>query len=229
VLVGAACLTPLLAWLGPLGFALLLAGVGLLCLPAFRLGREDAPLAVVLLVLVAWAALSSLWSPRRVTELEDSIALKLGLQLLLYWSAWQGARRADPALRRLTLRILAWGLAACGIVLLVEAFTGGAIYQAIRVALHDPIRPDLGRKNLAQGSFVLALLWPVAAAGGWRAGAPWWLAAPMAAGAAVLAQLFLSDAPVLAVGLAVVVGVLVWVWPRTAPKVLGAGRRCSSC
>jgi O-antigen ligase len=200
----------------------LLAVIGLFGLPVARLRREDMPLAVVLLLLVAWAAASSLWSPRRPEELEDVVALKLGFQFVLYWAAWQGARRADPALRRLALRVFAWGLAAYGVLLLVEAFTGGAIYQTLRSAVGDPIRPDLGRKNLAHGSFVLALLWPVAAAAGWRGGAPWWLAVPMAAGSAVLAQRFLSDAPVLAVGLAVAVGLLVWVWPRAAPKVLAA-------
>ncbi|WP_293678692.1 O-antigen ligase [uncultured Phenylobacterium sp.] len=222
VLVAAAGLTPLLAWLGPLGFAALLALVGLLCLPAVRVRREDGPLAIVLLALVAWAALSSFWSPSRPNELEDIVVLKLAFQLILYWAAWQGARRADPALRRLALRIFAWGLAAYGVLLLVEAATGAAVYQTLRSAVGDPIRPDLARKNVAHGAFVLALLWPVAAAAGWRAGAPWWLAAPMAVGSAVVAQVFLSDAPVLAVGVAVGVGLLVWTWPRTAPKALAA-------
>lgn len=221
VLVGTAVLTPLVAWLGPLGFAVLLGLAGLLCLPALKIGAREAPLAVVLLAAVAWAAFSTFWSVHRASELEDSVALKLLLQLPLYWAAWQGARRADPALRRLALRIFAWGLAAYGGLLLVEAFTGGAIYRGLRDLLGDPIRPDLGRKNVAQGSFALALLWPVAAAGGFRAGAPAWLAAPMAAGTALLAHNFLSDAPVLSVGLAIAVGGLVWIWPRSAPKALG--------
>ena len=59
---------------------------------------------------------------------------------------------------------LAWGLAIYGVILLVEAVTGAAIYQAVRNAIGDPIRPDLARKNVAQGSFALALLWPVAVA-----------------------------------------------------------------
>lgn len=223
VLVGAAALTPLLAWLGPLGFALLLALVGLLCLPALRIGGREAPLALILGGALLWAAASMFWTTHKPDELEDSVALKLLFQLPLYWAAWQAARRADPKLRRLALRIFAWGLAAYGALLLVEAFTGAAIYRGLRDLLHDPIRPDLGRKNVAQGAFVLALLWPVAAAGGFRAGAPVWLALPMAAGTALLAQIFLSDAPVLAVGLAIAVGGVVWVWPRSAPKGLGLG------
>ena len=43
----------------------------------------------------------------------------------------------------------------------------------------------------------------------------------MAVGTAVLAQGFLSDAPVLAVGLALGVGATVWIWPRSAPKAMG--------
>lgn len=222
VLVGVAALTPLMAWLGPLGFAPLVGLAGLLCLPAIRIRPQDAPAALVLLLLVAWAALSSLWSPRHVDELGDSTALKLGLQAPLYWAAWSGARAADPAGRRLALKVFAWGLAGYGALLVVEALTGGALYQTLRNAIGDPIRPDLGRKNLAQGAFALALLWPVAAAAGWRAGAPAWLAVPMAAGTALLAQLFLSDAPVLAVGLAVAAGAVVWIWPRSAPPAMGA-------
>ncbi|WP_293908208.1 O-antigen ligase family protein [Phenylobacterium sp.] len=222
LLVGAAGLTPLFAWLGPLAFAPLLALVGLLCLPAVRIRPQDAPLALILLLGLAWAALSSLWSPSHPTKPGELVALKLALQLPLYGSAWCGARRADPALQRLALRVLAWGLAAYGLLLLVEAFTGAGIYQALRNAMHDPIRPDLARKNIAHGSFVLALLWPVAAAGGRRAGAPWWLAVPMVAGSAALAQVFLSDAPVLAVGLVILTAGLVWTWPRAAPSAMGA-------
>jgi O-antigen ligase len=222
VLVGLAGLTPLLAWLSPISFAPVIGLAGLLCAPAFRIRPGDAPLAIVLLVGLAWAALSTLWSPHRPAP-EDSVALKLFFQLPLYWSAWCGARRASPRIRGLALRVLAWGLAAYGVLLLVETVTGAGVYRALRDAIDDPIRPDLGRKNVAQGSFVLALLWPVAAVGAYRAGASRWLAVPMALGTALLANRFLSDAPVIAVGLALLIGALLWVWPRTAPRVMGLG------
>jgi O-antigen ligase len=220
VLVGLAGLTPLLAWLSPISFAPVLGLAGLLCLPALRIAPQERPLAIVLLLASAWASLSTLWSPHR-PALEDSVALKLFLQIPLYWAAWCGARRADPVRRRLALRVLAWGLAAYGVVLLIEAFTGGALYLGLRQAIGDPIRPDLGRKNVAQGSFVLALLWPVAAAAGARAGAPRALAIPMALGTAILASRFLSDAPTIAVGLAILAGAVAWIWPRSAPPVMG--------
>ena len=221
VMVGVAGLTPWMAWLGPLGFAALIALAGLLCLPAVRNPARQTPLAIILLLGLAWAGFSTLWTAQRAQVVEDSVALKLAVQLPLYFAAWCGARRADPAIAGLALRILAWGLAAYGCLLLVEAFTGGGVYGTLRVLIEDPIRPDLGRKNIAQGSFVLALIWPVAAVAGLRAGAPLWLAVPMAVGTAVLAQGFLSDAPVLAVGLALGVGATVWIWPRSAPKAMG--------
>ena len=63
VLVGTLGLTPLMAWLGPMGFAVLPALMGLLCLPAIRMTDEDRPILVVLLFALIWAAVSTAWSP----------------------------------------------------------------------------------------------------------------------------------------------------------------------
>ncbi len=222
VLCAAAVLTPLVAWLGPLAFAPLVSLIGLLTLPAIRIGPRDAPLALVLALALTWAGLSMFWSPVRPHELEDMTGVKLALQAVLYWAAWSAARRADAAGAARAGRLFAWGLAACGALMFVEALSGGAVYRHLRELIGDPIRPDLGRKNLAQGSFALALLWPVAALAGVRAGATPWLALPMAAGPALMAQLFLSDAPVLALGVVGLTGLAVWAWPRRTPKILGA-------
>ncbi|WP_334164874.1 O-antigen ligase family protein [Phenylobacterium sp.] len=222
VLVGVALLTPLLAWLAQLGFAPLLALAGLLTLPALRPTREDRPVLVVLLAVVAWAAASTTWSPHTPKNPEDSTALKLALQLPLYWSAIQGARRASPRLRNLALQILAWGLAGLGLMLIFEAFTGGAVYQALHGRFVEPIRPDLAGRNLGRATFVLALLWPLAAVGALRAGGAGWLAAPMAAGTVVGAIAFNADAPAIAVALAAVVGLAVLRWPADAPRALGS-------
>lgn len=222
VLAGLALLTPPMAWLGPLGFAGLMALAGLMCLPALRVREDERLIAILLLGLIAWAAVSSFWSPFRPDGVEGSVALKLGLQVPLYWSVWQAARRVDPAGRRRALRWFAWGLTGLGAILLIEAFSGAALYRGLRAIIEDPIRADLARRNVAEASFVLALLWPVAAAGGVRAGAPGWLALPMAAGATVVGEMFLSDAPVLAVGFAVLAGAAVWVWPRAGALGLAA-------
>lgn len=221
VMVGVACLTPLLMWGGPLGFAPLLGLAGLLCLPVLRVREEDRPVAVILLVGLIWAALSSMWSPYKPEDVEGSVALKLALQLPLYWAAWCGARRAAPDLRRKALLIFGWGLAAVGVLMLIEGLTGGGVYLAIRDLAHDPIRPDLGRKNLAQGTFVMALLWPVATVGAMRSGATGWMVFPMIVGSGFMAFMFLSDAPVLAIGIAIFAGLAAWIWPRIAAETVG--------
>lgn len=220
-LICAAVLTPLIAWLGPLAFAPVMAVVGLLSLPALRIRDQDRPVAVALLIGLVWAAMSASWSVHSTPAIERSVAMKLALQIPLYWAAWCAARTADAALKRRALAILAWGFAAIGAIFVIEALTGGAIYQALRAAIGDPTRPDLARKNIAQGTFVLAVLWPVVAAGGVRAGQPWWLAIPMAAGTGLLALLFMSDAPVLALGVSVLAALAVWFLPSSAPKVMG--------
>jgi O-antigen ligase len=222
VLVGAAVLTPLLAWLGPLGFAPLLALMGLLSLPALRIGDEDRPVAVVLLAALVWAGISTVWSPYHPEGLENGAALKLAFELPLFWAAVCGARRADPKVARLALIVLAWGLAALGLLLVAEAATGGEIYRRVHETFYEPIRPDLAAKNLGQATFALALLWPVAAAGGVLAGMTRWLALPMAVGTVAAALVFQSDAPAISVALAVLVGLAAWRWPRGTPKILAA-------
>ncbi len=121
------------------------------------------------------------------------MALKLLLQLPLYWAAWAAARVGPtPSCAGWRSAHLRLGAGDLWRLLLVEALhRARASIGACATLIGDPIRPDLGRKNVAQGSFVLALLWPVAAAGGFRAGAPAWLALPMAAGTVLLAQTFL--------------------------------------
>lgn len=221
VLIWVAAMTPLLAYLGPLGFALLPAIAGLLMLPAARIGRRDRPLAALLLAGLAWAWGSMLWSPMRPGELEDNVAAKLTAMAPLFWIAWRGARRADPRLARIALRVLGVGLAVFGVVLAIEAATQAAIYRTLHEALYEPIRPDIALRNLGRSTFVLALLWPVAALGAARAGAPRWLLVPMVAGMAYAAVVFGSDAPFLSVAVAAAAGVIVWRAPDRGPRALG--------
>lgn len=220
VLVGSAGLIPLLGWLGPLGFAPLLVAMGLLLLPAIRMTDEDRPALIVLLGLLVWAAVSATWSPYHPKDAGRSTALKLALALPLCWAAVCGARRADPRLRGWALRVLAWGLAIFGAELLAEAATGAAIYRSLHERFYEAIRVDLAQKNVAQSTFVLALLWPVVALGPGLKRWERWLAVPMVLGAAVAAHLFLADAPVLSIPLVAAVALAVRRWPSWTPKVI---------
>ena len=221
VMVGLAVLTPVASWLAPLAFAPLVSLAGLLCLPALARPQVNRTTLALLLLATGWAVLSRLWSPVETVSLEKSTGLKLGLQLMLYWAAICGARQAAPASMRLALQILAWGLAAGGLVLLAEALTGASLYRAIRAAIGDPTDFPMARKNLAQGAFSLALLWPIAATAGARAGAPVWLGVVMATGVAVASYIFLADAPVLAAGLALLVMAGVAFSPKRGPEAAG--------
>jgi O-antigen ligase len=221
VLVFGAALTPVLAWIAPLGFAALVALMGLLSLPAVRLRAEDRPVMALLFAGLLWAAVTTSWTPFHPKHTEDSTILKLALQLPLYWSAICGARRAAPSLQRLAMRVLAFGVAGLGVLMAAEAFTDGELYFRLHEAYYEPIRRDLAGKNLGQTCFVLALLWPLAAAGARRAGAPGWLAVPMVAGLLAAAFAFKADAPVIALGLVVAAGLATLRWPNLGPKVVG--------
>ncbi|WP_091742803.1 O-antigen ligase family protein [Phenylobacterium immobile] len=226
VLIWVAAMTPLLAYVGPLGFALLPAIAGLLMAPAFWIRPEDHRIMLVLVLALVWGWISMVWSPQRPTEFEDNAAAKLTLALPLFWSAWCGARRADPRLGAIALRILGYGMAGLGLILGFEALTGAALYRAIHEALYEPIRPDIAMRNLGRDTFVVALIWPLAALGAARAGAPRWLAAPMVIGMGLAAHRFGSDAPLLAVVVAGIVGWMVWRSPLKGANSLGWVAAC---
>lgn len=215
-------LTPLLGWLGPLGFAALMSLVGLLTLPGLRISEPDRPIALAIVVMVIWAAGSMLWSPFEVDELWSSNAAKLASQAVLYWAAYCAARRLDRAALTRVGHILMWGTSALSVMLIAEAVTGAAIYQQVRIAIGDPIRPDLAMRNVAQGVFVLSVLAAPAALAAIRLG--WWQLAVLMAAAIVAGGVGLgADAPVIALPLAVVAAAALWRWPKTGPRVMAAG------
>jgi len=222
VLAGVAALAPLIAWLGPLAFAPVMAVAGLLTLPAARITDEERPAALALLVILIWASGSMIWSPYHPGELEEATALKLVLMAGLFWALASAAARAAPGSRIWSLRIFAWGMAGLGVVLLVEGLTGAGLYQALRSAMHDPIRHDLAAKNVAVGAFVLTIFWAPAALAGARVGGAGWLALPMVAGLVVSSLVFGADAPLAALVIGLVAALAVWRWPTAAPRLLAA-------
>ena len=221
VLIGAAVLIPLTGWLAPREYSVLIAAVGLLCLPALRITDEERPAALILFAALIWAAVSTTWSPYHSSKPANSTILKLAFELPLYWSAVSAGRRADPRLRTRALQILAWGCALYGLALFTEALDGGVLYKAVH-AHYDPMRDDIAEAKIGHSTFVLGLLWPLAAYGAGRR-FRWWLAAVMAAGTGASAIAFGSDAPVLGLVLAPLVGTLVLRWPKGAPRLMGLG------
>lgn len=222
VLIGVFAISPLIGWLAPLAFAPIAALGGLLTLRGLHLPDADRPAGIAILVLVTWALASMVWSPFNPDSFERATAIKLILQAVLYWSLFRAAANTSASTRDRALRILAWGMAALGAVLVIEALTGAALYQALMTAIGDPIRPDLAIRNVARGSFVLAVLAPAAALAGWRAGAGVWPGLVMAAGLVGATLALAADAPVVALAASVIATLMVYYSPVWAPRVLGA-------
>lgn len=222
VLTGAAVLIPLLGWLAPLGFAALAALAGLLSLPSVRVTEQSRPFALLLLATVAWAAASIVWSPYRPREVDEYTALKLVLQLPLYWALVCAAASASPESRTWFLRLLAFGAAALGAVLVIESFTQAILYQTLRRAMGDPLRFDLAQAKVVQGAFVLALITPIAAMAAVRAARMPWLVVPMVLGV-LASNILYADAPILALSLAGLAALAAWRWPTATPLALAAG------
>lgn len=213
-------LTPLAAWLGPLAFAPLASLAGLLCLPGFRIRDDDRPAAIAVLVMVIWAAGSMVWSPFTPKDFNQATGLKMIGEAVLFGSFITAARGASPTSRRWILRFLVWGMALLGAVLIAEAATGAGLYRALREAIHDPIRPDLGIKNVAQGLFVLALFAPAAVVAATRVGGAPLFALPILGGIVWPAVVFGYDAPLVALVASALAMGLVLSWPRGGPRVL---------
>ena len=221
VLAGVFALSPLLGWLSPLGFAPLAALGGLLTIRGVRVEDDQRPVALAILVLVTWALASVLWSPFKPDSIESATAAKLIAQAILYWALFRAAAAASAEARTTALRVLAWGMGGLGLILALEAATGAGIYQALRAAIGDPIRPDLAVRNVAQGGFVLAVLTPAAAVASKRTGCGVWPILLMAAGIAGASLSLAADAPILALVVSVLFGLAVYRWPVVAPRVLG--------
>jgi O-antigen ligase len=184
---------------------------------------EDRPLLMVLLGALVWAAVSTLWSPYHPKSPDRSVALQLALALPLTWSAVCGARRADPRLSALALRILGWGLALFAAVLLADVAVNGRFYHALHVRFYEPMRLDEAQNALAHASTALAVLWPVALASRLRGRLDLARLVVAAVGTALAAHVFRGDAPLYAAVLAVGAIGLVRRWPAGGPRLLAAG------
>ncbi|HEY3694612.1 O-antigen ligase family protein [Phenylobacterium sp.] len=218
VLVGAAPLVPVVGYLAPLGLAALVSLVGLLCLPALRIADEDRPAAIILFAALIWAAVSTTWSPYHPGKVGNMTIVKLALELPLFWSAVSAGRRADPALRTRALRVVAWGCALFGVVLIVEAATHAVIYKALH-RLYQPIRDDLAESNVGHATQVLGLIWPLAAV----SAAPRlraWFALAMFVGTGAAALAFGYDSSMLGLVLAPLAAAVAWRWPRGGPRAM---------
>lgn len=219
-------LLPLISWLGPRGL-IYIGLLGLLGLPAIRIRDEDRPIAVVLLIGLVWAAMSMAWTPFHPSKPQNNVALKLALQLPLYWAAISMAHRAPEVLKRRALIVFSWGAALFGAFLIAEFATDAGIYSWIHFGFYKPIRHDIAEVAIGHCAYGLALLAPVSIAAALRSGQPRWTAwvigALALAGVIAPSARFGADAPLIAVLLAAVAALAIWRWPLWGPRVLAGG------
>ena len=168
IYAAAFALAPLLAWLWPLGFTVLVPVLSVMLLPLWTGPRAAWPFAGLAFALALWGAGTLGWSPvlPRVDpgNPETQFGLKLLLQVPVYgvFAAAAGALSGRAARRALT--ILAFGLLALGAVLVFEGGASAPVYRQVMAAMGEPIRPDLAERNVGKGQFVLVLLaWPALA------------------------------------------------------------------
>jgi len=219
VIAGLLVLTPLLGWVGALGFAPAVALAGLLTLPYVRVRSEDRALLLALFTALVWACASIFWSPWRAADLEGQTGLKLVFMLALNGCAVSAARAVPEARLPGLVKLLAGMTALLAVLLLAEAATGAAVYKGLLTSLGETVRPDYAIKNVAQGLYVLTLLAPPALAavsGRLR----WGLALLLGVGIVVPSLAFGYDAPFLALACAILAAGLVLAFPIRAPRVL---------
>ena len=196
--------TPVLAYVGNLGFAPATALAGAACLPVVAVARRRPSVGgLILLALLAWALASLAWSPAAphgFARLKDVMAftgLKLVFELALYGAFVAAMNRVSPERARLCLTIVGVGFCVVTLLLMVEAASGAALYKAIKGLAHSFTRDDWARRNVARAAYPLALLiWPAALVledRGWRNVS---LLAGVLGAAAALA--FNVDAPIVA-------------------------------
>jgi len=222
-------MTPLVGYLAPLGFAPLLALVGLLATPGLARSRPPMLPMFALLLLVLWALISLHWSPaaptlsglRRDKDVGAFTALKLVLELGLYGSAAAALGTLSGRSARLAGWVMLVGVIALSLFTGLDAVLKAKIYQALRAAVHDPIRPDLAVVKVSMPIYPLVLLfWPCARLlSAWGGRGRNVLIALMALMVLLAAHLTSADAS----GAALLIGGAVWLGTRIVGKAFVRG------
>lgn len=226
IFLGLMILVPLAAYLWPFGLAAFPPIAAILLIPVFRPGRPD-PLWAALLALVAYGLITVMWSPvfsagGAMADYADAerqtwgkVVMNLGLYAVLIITA---TRLPAVTMRRLAPLFAVTTVALAG-VLLLEAASGTPIYHQLTALSGDAMSPDQERRNVALGTYSLALMyWPaltILMRRGWRR------AAVLLTVSAWLAPLLLSAwAPVAAlIGGGLVYGA-VRRWPLGGPRIV---------
>lgn len=165
VILLALLLAPAVAFGGPLGFAILPAAAALLLWPLWRRRRPPHPVLLILLALWIWGAASYAWSPigLDVSEVESLTGLKLLLVLTTGGVLAGAAAQLSGRAARRALWSVGILMAVYAVLVTIEGFSSDPpVYAWFARTLAEPVRPDIARVHLGQGTVLLPLLvWPV--------------------------------------------------------------------
>lgn len=229
VMLALIAITPLTAYLWPFGLAAFTPIAGILLFVVFRPQRPDRVWAV-LLALVAYALISVVWSPvfadqGPATDYADAerqtwgkVVMNLGLYAVLVGVA---GRLPVRTMRRLE-RVFTFGATGLAAVLLLEGLWGARLYHLLTTISGDAMSPDQEVRNVALGTYSLALMyWPALTLlqrGGRRAAA-----VVLTVGAFAAPLLLHAWAPVAALLMG---GLVYWAarqWGARAALIVGTG------
>lgn len=219
---------PLCLFFGERGFAPVVGIAGLLCIPWARPAPEDWRGVAILAVLVLWAAISVAWSPAPNLHLPHTFkalsrftVLHLALQLALSTAFVTALGRLEGPGARRVLGWMAIGFLIVPALLIEEGLTGAKLFQALPALIGQPRREQWLPADLAQGSYVTAVVtWPLGVAL-WRRRLPL-LALALAAMAPLTLVVLRGLAPTLALAISLPVFALALWGGRWGVRLLGA-------
>lgn len=171
VVLSLVAITPLTAYLWPFGLAAFTPIAAIALIPVFRTGRPDLVWAA-LLAFVIYALISTLWSPvfsaqgpiTDYADIERQTWAKVAMNLGLYTVLIGVVGRLPVRTMQVLAGVFLIGALALSAVLLMESLWGTRLYHLLTNLSGDGMTPDLERRNVAQGTYSLALMyWPALA------------------------------------------------------------------
>ncbi|ESQ78281.1 O-antigen ligase [Asticcacaulis sp. YBE204] len=211
----------LFTYFGSLGYALTATFGGFLLLGYWRHAKVFGWAGLAMVVLLVWLVGRStlLYDMQSGADFgqyqtwEDQAWLKMILQPISYGALILGAMKMkDEDAFKLTGGLFYAFIGLC-VLIIVDALSGAAIYQAISATIYKPIRPDLAMVKLSIATYAFVLLyWPIMLVGEFKSRG----VQVVALGACVLTPIITgANAPVLAM----VVSYIVFLIARYFPYI----------
>jgi O-antigen ligase len=169
VMIGAAVLTPPLAYLSNGSLAVLVALGGVLTLPLLLRDRRPMLGLAFLVGLAVWAMASMSWSVFRQppgtpsVSIEDLTGVKMLFEIGFYGAFVSAALGVSEAGARRAGLTLAIGVCLLAALFMVEGLSQASIYFWIREQVGQPTDTGLAIRDVSRVAYALALLfWPAA-------------------------------------------------------------------